>query len=187
MVLENSAVATGLEKVSFHSIPKERQRKAKECSNYRTIALVSHASKVSSRFSKLGFNSTWTENVHMFKLDLEKAKEPGIKLPTFVRSKTKQENFRKASTSASWTMLKSLLWITINCGKFLKRWEYRTTLPVSWEIYMQVKKPQLELDMKQQTGSKLGKEYIKAVYCHPAYLTSMQSTSWHPVPSLHDK
>ena len=50
-------------------------------------------------------------------------------------------------------------------------------LPVVWETYMQVKKQQLEPDMKQQTGSKSGKEYIKAVYCHPAYLTSMQSTS----------
>ena len=50
--------------------------------------------------------------------------------------------------------------------------------PASWEICMQVKKQQLELDMKQQTASKLGKEYVKAVYCHPAYLTSMQSTPW---------
>ena len=64
-----------------------------------------------------------------------------------------------------------------NCGKLLKIWEYQTTLPVSWEISMQVKKQQLEPDMEQQTGSKLGKEYIKAVYCHPAYLTYMQSTS----------
>ena len=63
--------------------------------------------------------------------------------------------------------------LTKNCEKFLKRWEYQTTLPASWEIYTQVKKHiQLELDMEQQTGSKLGKEYIKAVYCHPAYLTS---------------
>ena len=52
----------------------------------------------------------------------------------------------------------------------------KTTLPASWEICMQVKKQQLELDMEQQTGSKLGKEYIKAVYCHSAYLTYMQST-----------
>ena len=59
-----------------------------------------------------------------------------------------------------------------------KRWEYKTTWPASWEIYMQVRKQQLELDMGQQTGSKLGKEYIKAVYCHPAYLTFMQCTSW---------
>ena len=56
--------------------------------------------------------------------------------------------------------------------------EYKTTLPVSQETCMQVKKQQLEPDMEQQTGSKLGKEYIKAVYCHPAYLTYMQSTSW---------
>jgi len=61
--------------------------------------------------------------------------------------------------------------------KILKRWEYQTTLPASWEICMQVKKQQLELDMEQQTGSKLGKEYVKAEYCHPAYLTYMQSTS----------
>ena len=64
-----------------------------------------------------------------------------------------------------------------NCGKFLKSCEYQTTLPVSWETCMQVKKQQLEPNMKQWTGSKLWKEYIKAVYCHPAYLTYMQSTS----------
>ena len=62
-------------------------------------------------------------------------------------------------------------------GKFFKRWEYQTTLSASWEIRMQVKKEHSEPDMKQWTGSKLGKEYIKAVYCHPAYLTYMQSTS----------
>ena len=60
------------------------------------------------------------------------------------------------------------VWITTNCGKFLKIWEYHTTWPASWEICMQVKKQQLEPDMEQQTGSKSGKEYIKAVYCHPA-------------------
>ena len=64
-----------------------------------------------------------------------------------------------------------------NCGKFFKRWEYQTTLPDSWENCMQIKRQQLELDMEQQTGSKLEKEYIKAIYCHPSYLTYMQSTS----------
>jgi len=59
----------------------------------------------------------------------------------------------------------------------MKQMEYQTTWPASWEIYMQVKKQKLELDMEQQTGSKSGKEYIKAVYCHPAYLTYTQSTS----------
>jgi len=61
--------------------------------------------------------------------------------------------------------------------KILQRWEYQTTLPASWEFRMQVKKQQLEQDKEQWTSSKLGKEYIKAVYCHRAYLTFMQSTS----------
>ena len=72
---------------------------------------------------------------------------------------------------------KAFDWITTYCGKFFKRWEYQTTLLASWEICMQVKKQQLEPDMEQQTGSKLGKEYIKTVYCYPGYLTSMQNTS----------
>ena len=75
-------------------------------------------------------------------------------------------------------MLKFLIvWIKTNYGKFLKKWKYQTTLPASWETSMQVKKQQLEPDLEKQTGSKLGKEYVKAVYCQPAYLTFMQSTS----------
>ena len=72
----------------------------------------------------------------------------------------KQENSRKTSISALLTMPKPLtVWITINCGRFFKRWESQTTWPAFWEIYLQVRKQQLELDMKQLTGSKLGKEY----------------------------
>ena len=62
--------------------------------------------------------------------------------------------------------------------KHLYTREYQTTWPASWEICMQVRKQKLERDMEQQTGSKSGKEYVKAVYCHPVYLTYMQSTSW---------
>ena len=114
----------------------------------------------------------------MFKLDLEKAEEPEIKLLTSIGSLKKQESSRKTSTFALLTMTEPLtVWITTNCGKFFKKWEYQTTWPVSWDICMQVKKQQLELDMEQEAGSKLGKEYVKAVYCHPAYLTYMQSTS----------
>ena len=103
---------------------------------------------------------------------------PEIKLPTSSGSSKKQESSRKTSTSALLTTPKTLtMWITTKCGKFFKRWEYQTTWPASWEICIQVKKQQLESDM-EQTGSKSGKEYIKAVYCHPAYLTYMQSTSW---------
>ena len=97
-------------------------------------------------------------NIQMFKakiLDLEKAEEPEIKLPTSAGSLKKQENPRKTSTFALLTTLKPLtVWITTNCGKFLKKWEYQTTLPASWETCMQVRKEQLELNMEQQTGSK---------------------------------
>ena len=87
-----------------------------------------------------------------------------------------QESSRRTSTSTLLTMPKPLtVWITTNCGKYFKRWEYQTTFPVPWEICMQVKKQQLELDMEQPTGSKSGKEDVKVVYCHPAYLTYMQS------------
>jgi len=90
----------------------------------------------------------------------------------------KQESSRKTSTFASLTTLKPLnMWITTNCGKFFKRWDYQTTWPASWEICMQIKKQQLEPDMEQWTNSKLRKEYIEAVYCHPTYLTYMESTS----------
>ena len=151
--LENSAVAIGLEKVRFHSNPKERQ-----CQ--RMLKLLhncthSHASKVMLKFSKPGFSNTWTMKFQMFKLVLEKAEEPEIKLPTSVGSLKEQESSRKTSFSALLTMPKPLtVWITINCGKFWKRWEYQTTWSASWETYMQVRKQQLELDMEQQTSSK---------------------------------
>ena len=152
---------------------------AKDCSNYHTITLILHASMIMLKsFKKLGFSSPWIENFQMYKLNLERAEEPGIKLPTSIGSQKKQGNSLKTSTSASLTMLKPLtVLITTNCGIFLNRWEYQTTWPASWEICMQVRKQQLEFDMEQQTGSKLGKEYVKTVYCHPVYLTYMQSTS----------
>ena len=78
-----------------------------------------------SKSFKLGFNSTWTENFQMSKMNLEKAEEPEIKLPTPTGSLKKQKNSRKTSTSASLMMLKPLtVWITGNCGKFLKSWNY---------------------------------------------------------------
>ena len=89
----------------------------------------------------------------MFKLDLDKVEEPEIKLPTLAGSSKKQDS--SIETSALLTMPKPLtVWITTNCGKFFKRWEYQTTWPASRETYMQVRKQQLELDMEQQTGSK---------------------------------
>ena len=116
----------------------------------------------------------------MFKLDLGKAEGTRGQI-TNVRCWIieKAREFQKNIYFCFIVYAKAFtVWITTDCGKFLKRWEYQTTWPASWEICMQVKKQQLKLDMEQQTGSKSGKEYIKAVYCHLAYLTYMQSTSW---------
>ena len=86
----------------------------------------------------------------MYMLDLERAEEPEIKLPTSVGSLKKWDSSRKTSLSALLTMPKPLtVWFTKNCGKFLKGWEYQTTCPASWEICMQVKNQQLELDMEK--------------------------------------
>ena len=112
---ENSAVATGLEKVSFHSIPTKGN--AKECSNYCTIALISHASKVMLKILQARLHQY--VNFQMFKLVLEKAEEPEVKLPTSAGSSKKQESSRKTSISVLLTMPKPLtVWIPINCGKF---------------------------------------------------------------------
>ena len=145
-----------------------------------------------------GFNSMWTMNYQMFKLDLEKAERfssvqslnPVWLFATPQRQRNQRSNCQhpldhwkrkrvpeKHLFLLSW--LRQSLWLcgSKHYGKFLKRWEYQTTWPASRENCMQVKKQQLEWDVEQQTGSKLGKEYVKAVYCHPAYLTHMQSTS----------
>ena len=249
--LENPAVTTGKGQFSFQ-FPRKAMPK-----NVQTSAPLhspQSLAKSSSKFSKPGFNSTWTKNFHSLKLDLEKAEEPEIKLPASTESLKKQESsrktsaaaaaakppqwcptlcdptddsppgsavpgilqartlewaaisfssawkwkvkvkrsvvllaipwtaahqaplsmgfsrqeywsglplpsLRKTSTSAWFTMPKPLtVCITGNCGKFSKRWEYQTALPASWEICMQRKKQQLEPDMEQHTGSKLGKE-----------------------------
>ena len=124
----------------------------------------------------------WTVNFQMFKLGLEKAEELEIKLPTSAGPYRMQVNSKKTIYFCFIVFVKGwklfIVCIPTNYGKFLKRWDYQTTWSVSWEICMQVKKQQLELGMEKQNGSKWGKVYLKAVYCHPAYLTYMQSTSW---------
>ena len=118
------------------------------------------------------------QELQMYKLDLENAEEPEIKLPTFAGSLKEQESSREISTSALLTTPKPLtVWITTNDGKFLIRWGYQSTLPAFWETCMDIRKQKLTPKMKQQTGSKLGKEYVKAVYAHTAYLTYTQNTS----------
>ena len=110
--LENSAVATGLETVSFHSNAKERQ--CQKCSNYCTIVVISHVSKVMLRILQARLQQYVNCESLMFKLVLEKAEEPEIKLPTSAGSWKKQESSRKTSISVLLTMLKPLtVWITM--------------------------------------------------------------------------
>ena len=113
----------------------------------------------------------WTENFQMLKLDLEKTEETDqIASICWIIEKTR--DFQKKIRFIDYAK-------TSDCvdhnkpKKILEEMGIPPTLPASWEICMQVKKQQLELDMEQWTGSKLGKEYLKAVYCHPAHLTSV--------------
>ena len=107
--------------------------------NYSTV-LISHASKVMFQSFKLGFSSLWSKNFHMYKLDLEKADKPEIKLPASTESSKKQENSGKHLLLLYWLCQTLTVWITTNCGKFFKRWEYHSTWTESCEICMQVKK-----------------------------------------------
>ena len=111
--LENSAVATGLEKVSFQKAMLKNAQTTTQSQSSHTLV------KKCSKFSKPGFSNMTTVNFQMFKLVLEKAEEPEIKLPTSAGSSKKQESFSKTSISALLTMPKPLtVWITINARKF---------------------------------------------------------------------
>ena len=151
--LENSTVATRLENVSF-SFQSQRKAMPKNVPTVTQLCLFHILARLCSKSFKLGFSSMWNKNFQRYKLDLEKAEEPEIKLPTSIGSSKKQWAPEKYA-SASLTMPKPLtVWITTNCGNFFKTWEYQTAWPASWETCMQVRKQQLELDMEQQTGSK---------------------------------
>ena len=143
---------TGKGQFSFQSQRKEMPK------NVQTTAQL-HSShtlvKLYSKFSKPVFNSTWTVNFQMF-VGFREGRGTRDQIANICWiTEEKHGNCRKTPTSAPLTTLKFLtVWITINCWKFWKRWEYQTTWPASWETYMKVMKQQLELDMEQQTGSK---------------------------------
>ena len=148
----SSGHRTGKGHFSFQPQRNARQKNAQTMTQLHSSHTLA---KWCSKFSKPIFNSTWTMHFQIFKLDLEKAEEPESKLPTSTGWSKKQESSRKTSTSALLTIPKPLtVWISTNCGKFFKGWKYQTTWPSSWEICMQVRKQQLELNMEQQTDSK---------------------------------
>ena len=151
--LEDSAVVTGLEKVNFHSNPEERQcqRMLKLPHNWTHLT----TGKVMLKILQARFQQYVNCELPDVQAGFRKGRGTRDQIPTSAGSWKKQESSRKTSISALLTMPKPLtVWITTDCGKFWKRWEYQTTWPASWETYMQVRKQQLELDMEQQTGSK---------------------------------
>ena len=151
-------------------IPIPKNCNAKEWSNYHTIELISHASKIMLKLLQARLQQYMNREFPDIQAEFRKGSRTRGQAANICGIREKAREFQKTSTSALLTIPKPLtVWVTTNCGEFFKRWEYQTTWPASWEICMQVKKQHLEPDMEQWTGSKLGKEYIKAVYCHPAY------------------
>ena len=142
------------------------------------VTFISHASKVMFKIHQVRLQQYINQELPDVQTGFRKGKGTRDQTANICWIIEKAREFQKNIYFASLTMWKPLtVWITTNCGKFFMRWKYQTTLLVSWETCMWVKKLQLEPYVEQLTGSKLGKEYVKAIYCHPAFLTCMQSTS----------
>ena len=155
-------------------IPIPKKGNAKECSNYLTVALISHDSEVKLKVLQARFQQYINRELPDGQAGFRKARNQRSKCQHPLDHQKSKRIPEKQLFLLYWLCQSLWLCASQQTGKFLERWEYQTTWPATWEICMQVKKQQLELNMEQQTDSKS----VKAVYCHPAYLTSMQSTSW---------
>ena len=138
----SSGHRTGKGQFSFHfqgrTMPK----------NVQTTAQLHLIARWCSKSSKLGFNSMWTKNFQIYKLDFKKQRNKRSNCQLLLDHWKSKRIPEKASSSVSLTMLTPLtVWITTNCGKFSKRYEYQTTLPASWETCIQIKKHRLEPNM----------------------------------------
>ena len=159
-------------------IPILKKGNAKEFSNYCIIVLISHTSKVLLKILQTRLQQYMNWELPDVQAEFRKGRGTRDQIANICWIIEKAREFQKNIyfyfidyAKAFDCVDHSKLW------KILKEMGIPDPLPASWETCMQVKKQQSESDMEQQTGSKLGKEYVKAVYCHPAYLT-MQSTSW---------
>ena len=151
--LENSAVATDWKRSVFISVPKKGN--AKECSNYWTIALISHTRKVMLKIPQARLQQYMNWEIPDVQAGFWRGRGTRDQIANFYWIMKKAREFQKNIYFCFLTMPKLLtVWITINCGKFWKRWEYQTTWPASCKTCIHVKKQQLELDMEQQTRSK---------------------------------
>ena len=147
----NSGHRTGEVHFSFQSQRKTCQK----CSNYCTVALILHASKVMLKILQARLQQYMFCELPDVLAGFRKGRGTRDQIANIRWIIEKAKESRKTSISALLTTSKPFtVWITINCGKFWKRWEYQTIWTASWETYMQVRKQQLELDMEQQTGSK---------------------------------
>ena len=158
--LENSAVTIGLERSVF--IPTPKKGNAKECSYSLTIALISQNSKIMLKILE-------AVNFQMFKLDLEKAAEPEIKLPASTGSSRKQEEFQKNIYFCFIDYAK-----VFDCVDHNKLWKILKGMGIPDHLTCLLRnlyagQEAKELNVEQQTNSKLRKKYVKAVYCHPDY------------------
>ena len=142
-------------------IPIPKKGNAKECSNYHTIALISHASKVILKILQASFQQYVNYELPDVQAGFRKGRGTRNQIVNICWIIEKAREFQKNIYFCFIDYAKAFDWITINCGKFWKWWEYQTTWAASWETCMQVRKQQLELDMEQQTGSKQEKEYVK--------------------------
>ena len=152
--LENSAQATGLEKVSFHSNPKERQCQ-KIFKLLHNCTFISHASKVMLKILQARLQQYVNQELPDVQAGFRKGRGTRDEISNICWIIKKAREFHKNIYFCFIDYAKALtVWITINYGKFWRRWEYQIPWPASWETYMQIRKQQLELDMEQQTGSK---------------------------------
>ena len=134
-------------------IPIPKKGNAKECSNYHTIALISHASKVMLKILQARLQQYVNRELPDVQDGFRKGRWTRDQISSICWIIEKMRIPEKPLHLLYW--LHQSLWLCRspkNCRKFCKRWEYQTTLPASWEICMQAKEQQLELDMEQQTG-----------------------------------
>ena len=144
--LKNLAVATELEEISFHSNYKEEQ-----CQNMfkLQIVLISHANKVMLKILQARFQQYVNPELPDIEAGFRKGRRTRDQIANICWIIKKPRELQKNIYFCFTGYAKAFVWISINCGKFLKRWEYQTTWPASWKICMQIKKQQLDLDMEQ--------------------------------------
>ena len=142
----SSGHRTGKGQFSFQS----QERQCQSCSNYCRVALISHTCKVMLKILQASLQQYVNHELPGVQAGFRKGLGTRDQIANIHWIIKKQESSRKPPISALWTMPKPLtMWITINCGKFWKRWAYQTTWPASWKTYMQVRKQQLEPDVEQ--------------------------------------